>query len=199
MGLDRPGYVYVVQNPAWEGWVKVGLVRWRKESRSAPGETDPVMSSRISNLNISDPFKAFETVCRVYASCATTAERYAHELIEIHYERGSGEWFRCPTGVARRLVEEACSVARLRPDDRGRHWIRLLAEERSRMSESDTQKILQSIADVGDKARPPAGGETARAAGAVIRDLLEMMAMPCEHTEAAAKAVLRRLDALEDK
>jgi hypothetical protein len=192
---DTPGYVYVLQNPAWVGWVKVGHVRWRGDNATS----SVVMASRISNLNVSDPRKAFETTYTSYAACVLTAERYAHALLVVNHRRGAGEWFHCPLGEAQRIVESACSAARKRPESRSHHFGISLEEERVRVAQNDTEKILQEIADIEVKRlRLPEVTETARAAQEVIRGLLEQMAMSDDRMEAAAKAVLRRLAALED-
>ena len=189
--LDKPGSVYVVANPAWPGWVKVGhCVGARKRA-------DLSVQRRLGQFNVADPHKSFELVSNFHAACCLTAEQFAHELLEVHHLRGKGEWFRCSPEEAARLVEAACDIARLRPESRQYHFERELAEERSRVSEpqqnDDTVKILKEIADLEDPKRREDVAHTARAASAVIRDLLEMMAMPCENTEAAAAAVLRRL------
>jgi len=183
---DRPGYVYVIHNAAWPGWVKVGHVL------GVPPAVKRVLQKRVSNYNVADPHKGFVVSESFYAACALVAEDYAHKML-LNYQRGDGEWFACPVDEAQRIVREACRIARLRPSDRGSYFETAIREERNRMN-SDTRKIRKE--DVTKQERLPDVADTARAAHQIIQYLLESMAMPDEKLETAARAVQRRLDVL---
>jgi len=193
---DLPGYVYVIQNVAWRGWVKVGHVLGTGDA------LERVLTKRLSNYNVADPHKRFEVAQSFYAACAVTAERFAHDLLEINHRRGEGEWFRCDPEEALRLADGASAIARLRPAERGRRFDLALEEERQ-VALSDTQKI--NLENVAKKDSPPDVAETARAARQIIDVLLEELEkaddyISTDHSrniEAAAKAVQRRLESLE--
>jgi len=191
---DRPGIVYIAENPAWPGWVKVGRAETHREGRGA------ALRQRLHQFNTGDPCRAYDFHADFFASCCYTAEQFAHTLLEIGFQRGGGEWFRCSRDIAHELVGRVCAIACLRPTVRGRHFNVVLEEVRVQMAGLDeTHKIMrQMIAE--DAAPKPARQievtETARAAHAVIDALLSQMAMPDENTEAAARAVQRRLDIL---
>lgn len=183
-----------MHNPAWPGWVKIGCVFGTEL------HVERILQSRLSGYNVADPFNGYEFSLSSYAACARTAEDFAHNLVSVNHRRGKGEWWYCSLEEARRLVEKACEVARLRPSRRRSLFEEALEKERSRMKLSDTHKIMtQMIAEDAATKTPKTAdvSETARAARAVIETLLEQMAMPDENTEAAARAVLRRLDVLE--
>jgi hypothetical protein len=189
---DAPGHVYVVNNPAWPGWVKIGLVLGTREHGQR------ILDSRISNYNVADPRKGYVAVMSSYAACARTAEGFAHVLLSENHNRGKGEWWLCSLEEAHRLVEKACEIARIRPNRRKCLFEEALEKERDRVALSDTHKIMLRMIEEDSTKTPKKVevAETAQAAHAVIEALLSQMAMPDENTEAAARAVLRRLDAL---
>ena len=122
---DNPGYVYVIHNPAWPGWVKIGCVFGTKEHSKS------LLESRISGLNVGDPHNGYSATTFVYAACARVGESYAHDLLGVNHRRGEGEWFACSQEEAHRLVEKACEIARLRPEHRKRHFDVAIEAERA--------------------------------------------------------------------
>ena len=195
---DRPGSLYVLTNPAWGDWVKIGHVLG-----TGPGGGSCVrtLDKRLSNYNVSDPLKRFGYYVACYASCAISAETYAHAILAVNHKRGDGEWFRCPPGRAKRVVENACQIARLRPEVRARHLVKQIQEERDRVD--NLRDVLKEIEDekVSHDVDVPS---TARAAHQIIDVLVEEWQKARDYTtteadqkiEAAAAAIQRRLDAL---
>ena len=181
---DKPGIVYAVTNKAYPTWVKVG----RAEGEQSDAEN--VMKRRLYSYNTGDPERGYEVLVSSYAACCVTAERYAHDFLDAFSFRGNGEWFQQREDDVKHFVEIAAQIARLHPALRSQRYSETLEDARN----IDTSIEAVSAGPLVD--RTSYVRETARAAHAVITDLLKMMAMPCEHTEAAAKAVLHRLDTL---
>lgn len=184
----------MVHNPAWPGWVKIGLIFGTREHGQR------ILDNRLSSYNVADPRKSYVAVMSSYAACARTAEGFAHVLLSENHNRGKGEWWFCSLEEAHRLVEKACEIARIRPNRRKRLFDAALEKEKERgtVELSDTHKIMLRMIEEDSSKTPKQVdvAETAQAAHAVIETLLSQMAMPDENTEAAARAVLRRLDAL---
>ncbi len=99
---DSPqGQVYIITNPAWEGWVKVGMA------------VDAV--DRAGNYQTSSPYRDYELgyVVDTQDRRATEAETHAR-LGDLFEQRN--EWFKCTVEMAKRIIdgvleeeyEEAC-------------------------------------------------------------------------------------------
>lgn len=99
---DSPqGQVYIITNPAWEGWVKVGMA------------VDAV--DRTGNYQTSSPYRDYELgyVVDTQDRRATEAETHAR-LGDLFEQRN--EWFKCTVEMAERIIdgvleeeyEEAC-------------------------------------------------------------------------------------------
>ena len=88
---DSPqGQVYIITNPAWEGWVKVGM---------AVDAND-----RAGNYQTSSPYRDYEL-----AHVVDTADRRATEA-ETHARLGGlfeqrNEWFKCSVEMAKRIID----------------------------------------------------------------------------------------------
>lgn len=83
---SKKGEVYIITNPAFEGWVKVGM------------GVDAM--DRLKGYQTSTPFRDFEiqSFCKVDDRRAAEAE--IHRRLESLYER-RGEWFKCSVDNAR--------------------------------------------------------------------------------------------------
>jgi len=191
MSLDTPGRVYVVTNPAWPEWLKVGFCE------GSPEFSKNSLRRRLIQFNVGDPLKGYRVEADSYAACAVTAERYAHTLLEIEHLRGGGEWFRCSVEIAQQIVERVCSIARVHPKTRDSRFKEVLEELRNNMTEKNETQEINSEDLVNAVPTNSLDSEevraTAKAAHGVIFDLLECMAMGDPRLEAAADAVLRRL------
>ena len=74
------GYVYVMINPAFPGWVKVG---------SAVS-----MSDRENSYQTGDPFRQYKMYGGVFTEDRVQLERKCHEHCERSAQERRGEWFK---------------------------------------------------------------------------------------------------------
>lgn len=85
----REGFVYVMTNPAWPGYVKVGRA------------LDPF--DRLASYQTSDPNRAYEIQAYRYFEDRYDAERMIQRLLTPWW--ASGEWYRVPVADALSLLE----------------------------------------------------------------------------------------------
>lgn len=75
----KEGYIYVIINPAWEGWVKIGM---------AVDADD-----RCANYQTSSPFRDYELIAKQFTKDKKRLELMAHKEAEKIGLR-QGEWFK---------------------------------------------------------------------------------------------------------
>tara|TARA_R110000803_G_scaffold54309_1_gene110996 strand:- start:2126 stop:2608 length:483 start_codon:yes stop_codon:yes gene_type:complete len=83
------GYVYVISNPAWEGWFKVGM---------AVDAYD-----RCAQYQTSSPYRDYVVEYCKYFEDRRKAESSAHALLEGVEQRG--EWFRAELSVIKNKIK----------------------------------------------------------------------------------------------
>jgi hypothetical protein len=83
------GYVYVVSNPAWEGWFKVGM---------AVDAYD-----RCSQYQTSSPYRDYVVEYCKYFEDRKKAESQVHALLKGTEQRG--EWFRAELSVIKNTIK----------------------------------------------------------------------------------------------
>jgi hypothetical protein len=88
---SKVGCVYVIKNPAWPEWVKVG---------KAVDATD-----RLKSYQTSDPFRAYELYHSVTKENRHTAEVEAHKALEALSEDRKNEWFKVDLATAVSCIE----------------------------------------------------------------------------------------------
>lgn len=76
----KEGYVYVMTNPAWPDWVKVGMAVDAKD--------------RLNSYQTSCPFRDYMLYYSYKAKDRRKAEFEAHSKLDEKFERRK-EWFRC--------------------------------------------------------------------------------------------------------
>tara|TARA_B110000908_G_C10249781_1_gene451173 strand:- start:853 stop:1395 length:543 start_codon:yes stop_codon:yes gene_type:complete len=89
----KAGYVYVITNTAWHGWVKVGM---------AVDADD-----RLSSYQTSSPFRDYELQYSVYCKDRRKLESKAHKAVGSIASDRNNEWFKasvedavdCITGI----------------------------------------------------------------------------------------------------
>lgn len=74
------GQVYIITNPAWEGWVKVGMAVDAKD--------------RLNSYQTSCPFRDYMLYYSYETKDRRKAEAEAHSKLDEKFERRK-EWFRC--------------------------------------------------------------------------------------------------------
>ena len=77
--LTKSGYVYVITNPAWPDWVKVGMAIDAQD--------------RLNSYQTSSPLRDYELKYSVYCKDRRKAERKAHKSVEAICVDRKGEWF----------------------------------------------------------------------------------------------------------
>ena len=82
------GFIYVVVNPAWEGWVKVGRA------------VD--VDARVKSYNTSSPFRDYEAVYYTSIENPVLIERYFTE----NYGSENNEWFNLTIECAIDIIEK---------------------------------------------------------------------------------------------
>lgn len=75
----KAGYVYVISNPAWKGWVKVGMAIDAED--------------RCKSYQTSSPFRDYNLLYSVYVTDRRVIEKKAHRRIAKVAEDRQNEWF----------------------------------------------------------------------------------------------------------
>ena len=89
--LSREGQVYIITNPNFPEWVKVGM---------AVDSED-----RLNGYQTSSPFRDYSLFTCWSVADRRSAESEAHSLLEKTYDR-KGEWFNCTPEQARDSISE---------------------------------------------------------------------------------------------
>jgi hypothetical protein len=93
LSSTKEGYVYVISNPAWPGWVKVGM---------AIDAND-----RCSSYQTSSPLRDYTLHCAISSEDRRKDEYKAHKRLDTVASNRRGEWFKvsvedatnCITGI----------------------------------------------------------------------------------------------------
>lgn len=75
----QEGYVYIITNPAWPGWVKIGMAE--------------DVQDRVNQFQTSSPHRDYEIQHSVYTSNRREAEKLAHRLAKKKSTKNKKEWF----------------------------------------------------------------------------------------------------------
>jgi len=87
---SKDGYVYAITNPAWEGWVKIGM---------AVDADD-----RCKSYQTSSPHRDYKLEYCTYFEDRRKAEQKAHEKAEEIAEECGAEWFKIPVNEVVRII-----------------------------------------------------------------------------------------------
>ena len=87
---SKDGYVYAITNPAWEGWVKIGM---------AVDADD-----RCKSYQTSSPLRDYKLEHCTYFEDRRRAEHQAHKKAEEIAEECGSEWFKIPVDEAVRII-----------------------------------------------------------------------------------------------
>tara|TARA_R110000765_G_scaffold288085_1_gene384434 strand:- start:193 stop:762 length:570 start_codon:yes stop_codon:yes gene_type:complete len=85
------GYVYIISNPAWESWHKVGMAvdAW----------------DRCASFQTSSPLRDFKLeYCRHFKD-RRSAESEVHGLLRLLHIPSRGEWFQCPIDQLKKHIQ----------------------------------------------------------------------------------------------
>ncbi len=86
----KEGYVYVITNPAWPEWVKIGMAIDAED--------------RLNGYQTSSPMRDYELVHAIPTPDRARAERVAHKAAAMCGER-KGEWFKIPNSEAVTILQ----------------------------------------------------------------------------------------------
>lgn len=87
---SKDGYVYAITNPAWEGWVKIGM---------AVDADD-----RCKSYQTSSPLRDYKLEHCTYFEDRRRAEHQAHKKAEEIAEECGSEWFKIPVDEAVKII-----------------------------------------------------------------------------------------------
>jgi hypothetical protein len=92
--LDRvsTGHIYLVINPAWPEWVKLGM---------AVDAHD-----RLRSFNTSSPFRDYEVAYHIAVKDKRQTEKSAHRLLGMIAKDRKGEWFKVPLDKAVEVLDQ---------------------------------------------------------------------------------------------
>jgi predicted GIY-YIG superfamily endonuclease len=86
------GYLYVIVNEAFEGWVKVG--------------TTDNLTKRLHTYQTGDPFRRYKVVYSVHHPAYRAAEKKIKEVMK-HFARDiKGEWYQVDLNFAKSRLDE---------------------------------------------------------------------------------------------
>lgn len=86
----KSGWVYIVTNPTFPGWVKIGSAMDTEE--------------RLRSYQTYTPDQLYVLADRVFSKDRRSLEFAVHEALAPH--RGNGEWFQVELGVAMKAIRE---------------------------------------------------------------------------------------------
>ncbi len=84
------GEIYIVTNPAWKGWIKVGM---------AVDAHD-----RAKSYQTSAPFRDYDLEYVLYTSSRKETETEIHKRLSDICER-KNEWFNCSVELGKRIID----------------------------------------------------------------------------------------------
>jgi hypothetical protein len=85
------GYVYVINNPCWKGWVKVGMAIDAED--------------RCKQYQTSSPFRDFKLCYSKHFEDRKAAEQSAHDKLNNISTKREGEWFKVSVDEATKLIQ----------------------------------------------------------------------------------------------
>lgn len=88
----KGGYLYIISNPAHEGWVKVGVTENIK--------------SRLRTYQTSDPKRSYKLEYYVFHPDVYNAEKRVKELMEPFAKRIKNEWYEISIHMAIPRLDE---------------------------------------------------------------------------------------------
>ena len=86
------GHVYIISNPCWDGWFKVGMA------------VDP--EDRCNSYQTSSPFRDYKLCYNKYFKDRRSAEQTAHKKLKKSSLKYKGEWFKVSIKEAIKTIEK---------------------------------------------------------------------------------------------
>ena len=92
LNKQKSGYVYAISNPAWPGWVKVGM---------AVDACD-----RLNSYQTGSPMRDFELIASFKTEDKSRDEKKAHIIFRERCSEQSGEWFKISNEEAYSIIAD---------------------------------------------------------------------------------------------
>ena len=86
----KEGYVYILSNPAWPGWIKVGMAVDAQD--------------RCNSYQTSSPFRDYTLHYSILCTDRRKDEQIAHKHLEGMSSERRGEWFKVPVDQAQESI-----------------------------------------------------------------------------------------------
>jgi predicted GIY-YIG superfamily endonuclease len=86
------GYLYIISNPAYKGWCKVGI-------------TEDI-NKRLSTYQTGDPFRSYKVEYILHHFDYKTAEKRLKETMKPFAKQIKGEWYEIDLMMARDRLDE---------------------------------------------------------------------------------------------
>jgi len=96
--IIKSGYVYILYNPAWQGWLKVGK------------SYDPRI--RCYSFQLSSPYRDYKLYHKRFFKDVTMAEYESHTVIDKSSSKRKGEWFKIDKRIARIIIDRVYNIER---------------------------------------------------------------------------------------
>jgi len=84
------GEVYIIVNPAWKGWIKIGMAIEAED--------------RLRGYQTSSPLRDFKLKFKKYFDNRRKAEQQAHTLCAKKATKRKGEWFKIDLKIAKDII-----------------------------------------------------------------------------------------------
>ena len=84
------GEVYIITNPAWKGWLKIGMAIEAED--------------RLKGYQTSSPLRDFKLKFKKYFDNRRIAEQQAHALCAKKALKRKGEWFKVDFKIAKDII-----------------------------------------------------------------------------------------------
>ena len=84
------GEVYIITNPAWKGWIKIGMAIEAED--------------RLKGYQTSSPLRDFKLKFKKYFDTRRIAEQQAHALCAKKALKRKGEWFKVDFKIAKDII-----------------------------------------------------------------------------------------------
>ena len=86
------GYLYIITNEAFDGWVKVG--------------TTENLTQRLHTYQTGDPFRKYQIVYSIQHPKYKEAEKKIKETMKYFALEMKNEWYRVDLGIAKSRLDE---------------------------------------------------------------------------------------------
>ena len=87
----KEGHVYIISNPCWDGWIKVGMAVDAED--------------RCNGYQTSSPFRDYKLCYTKYFKDRRSAEQMAHKELKKISVKYKGEWFKVSIKEATNLIQ----------------------------------------------------------------------------------------------